>query len=512
MEFINALIHELFDKVEHIEFKETFENVELELNAEVINISSEEKLRAILNKFPDRDKVTIDVTLGADPISLYSGQPDIPEFLKGLSNLKMSLDEGETIKATVSISKKKLNDVLSIYNFAKVFEFLNSLSHVQLLSVFQQIIDTQVCFQCYDMDEELSTKNMHFVPSYSILKKRPVIFDDRMKRLDSIKTNCHYGSSSDFTFLPEDFRLLARSKKFNEFNVLFDKISLFQCIISLFDITSSENDLLFYKLSGYKTINGRLEFKNAQTNSFVEYYDIYEWAYEGGNLSDKIGLARNIVSIHLTDVNSIELKGNPFVSIKSGFEIYLKQNIKQYIEIRNKITDQLLEFNKRANSIVETFTSNFQKSIFTFLSFFASVFVLRILSKGDSANILTPDATILSFGFLAIAVIFLVFSVWELTKQKERFVKSYNNLKERYADLLLEGDIKKILNNDKDYNEDVEFIDQKKQKYIQMWIITLVIFFIVILWLFYISNSTMIFNFFKGCWKFNLRYLLFFVQ
>ena len=33
-------------------------------------------------------------------------------------------------------------------------------------------------------------------------------------------------------------------------------------------------------------------------NKIEEYFEIYKWVYNGGNLNDKIGLARNIISLH----------------------------------------------------------------------------------------------------------------------------------------------------------------------------------------------------------------------
>lgn len=41
------------------------------------------------------------------------------------------------------------------------------------------------------------------------------------------------------------------------------------------------------------------------------------WCYNEGNLIDKIGITRNILSLHLESINNLTLGGNPLFSILS---------------------------------------------------------------------------------------------------------------------------------------------------------------------------------------------------
>lgn len=93
------------------------------------------------------------------------------------------------------------------------------------------------------------------------------------------------------------------------------------------------------------------------------------------------------------------------------------------------ITDQLLDFKNKADKIVESFAGDFKKSLFGFISFFASLIVIQVLSNGNFLNVFTTDITLLSIAFLLISIIFLYASRWELNKQKERYTQSYDNLK-----------------------------------------------------------------------------------
>ena len=299
--------------------------------------------------------------------------------------------------------------------------------------------------------------------------------------IKKIKENCHFGNIEEFPFLPDFFHI---NNPEISHNSITDKLtvlgSLFS-IISLFDITSINENKLFYKLNGYKTFEGNIEINNSFLECSTTYYEIYDWVYSSdGNTTDKIGLVRNILSIYLED-DITKLDKNILVSIKSAYKTYLKENVGKYLEIRNKIFDELSWVSQKSSEIVEKYLSNYQKSIFTFLSFFVSVFIIRVLKTGDFVNVFSKDATILSFAFLVISAIYLCFSKWTLNKEKYRLKRKYLNIKNRYKDLLIDKDIEKILDNDKEFDYEISFINKRHKAYTKLWVITLVILLISIL-------------------------------
>jgi hypothetical protein len=479
-------VNDKFNKI--FESEETFEK---KIIIDELLLPDETALTSAVSELNHRDTLAILIKIGAaETVSFHSQKSKLNDFLVSVTNELADREASDQISIEIKIQKKIKDSLLSIYDLGAFQRYLGELNFLELLTVFETFLknDGYIIFQCFLSVANFSSSSLYFSSNIAEIDLSNIQTAVKRKRNESINTNCHYGNSAELSLIPEDFKLTKRSQS-ADINLLLDRLALIHCIISLFDIRHSNEKGIYYKLNGYKSISNEIDFKSMDVSSLSEYFEIYQWTYEGGNLSDKIGLVRNIISIHLENDKTIELKGQPYASIKSGFEIYLKQNIKQYIDIRNKISDQLLDFSKRANLIVDNFASNFQKSIFAFLSFFASVFVLRVLSKADYKHVLSPDTTILCLTFLGISIVFLIFSTWEIKEQRKRFVLSYSNLKERYQDLLVSGDIEKILNNDRDFNEDLKFIDQKKKKYRQMWIITLVIFFITISILYFLGNS-----------------------
>ncbi len=465
-----------FSKIKEIENDFLFE---IELSSSSIVIPDAENLSNLLTLIPQRDNLLLTIRIGESSASFYSLQNNIVSFLEELSTVVAHRDD-ETISLSITITKNNSLGVISIYDFTIFRCTLESLSITQVLHIFKRAIGNlqSVIFECPSIPNNFQTQTIFFTS-----KAQSIIISDnnRLTRIDKLKQVAHFSELSTCPFLPEDFKIIG-SKSGTSIDDLLERLSFLYSIIYLFDITSISDNTLNYKINGYKSIAGSSDIKNSIPQE--EYFIIYSWVFNGGNLIDKIGLARNIISLHFEIAGMLLLKGNAFQSIQSSYKVYEKQNIKQYIEIRNKISDQLLEYGNRANKIIETFASGFQKSALALITFYVSAFILRVLGSGNFLNVFTPDATVLSIAFLGGSLLYFFVSRWEVKEQRKRFINSYTNMKQRYTDLLDEADIKKILNNDKEFNEDLGFIDQKLKVYSWMWGGILTILFLATLVLF----------------------------
>jgi hypothetical protein len=277
---------------------------------------------------------------------------------------------------------------------------------------------------------------------------------------------------------PLDFELTKQPAS-QKWYFLFGRLALMCSLIRLFDITSDTDTGLSYRLNGYKSINGEINLRASGIATLNEYLQIVHWLYQDGNLTDKIGLARNLISLHITDQSSLALSPFTFASIRSGFDIYLRENIKQYIDIRNKIQDQLLDFNKRATAIIDAFGSGFQKSALAVSTFFGSVLVAKILSGSHYNDVFTYDAYWLNLVFLLVSVGYLIVSYREVESQMTRFQDSYSLMKRRYLDLLTEDDINNILAKDAEQDNNMTYLRQKRRLYLILWIVVIVLIFVV---------------------------------
>lgn len=446
------------------------------------------------NFLQPNDQLTFTVKFGeAEPVSFYSTSPDLADFKTKLE-AEHKYQEGEPITATFTITKGNVESNISIYDLAIFTATLEKLSVAEVFSIFNRVLSktSYVNFNVLNLEKPFNTASIFFK---QVGANAPTqAFADRRKRLDSILSASNYTNIEEHNLTPDDFQIQIESAKHRKLCSLFNNYAVVLSVVYLFDITSLKANELDFKINGYKSIKGKVDAKTLPTNGTKDYFSIYNWVYSGGNLNDKIGLARNIISLHFEISGEIGLKGHPFQSIQSGYKVYEKQNIKQYIEIRNKISDQLLDFNKRANNVVETFASGFQKSSLALITFYFSAITIKVLGNGDFVNVFTLDTTVLSIVFLLGSFLYYLVAKWEVKEQRKRFVDSYTNLKNRYTDLLEKEDIQRILNDDKEFNADVAFIDGKLKNYSNLWKCFLAILLGGTLFLFLTNNLARLFD------------------
>ena len=240
----------------------------------------------------------------------------------------------------------------------------------------------------------------------------------------------------------------------------------------------------------FRTLIGQINIKQLSSidvdiNSCKLIYEIYQWLYLGGNNNDKINIARNIISLNISK-ECLGIDSSAFDSILSNYKIYEKENVKQYIQVRNKLSELLIDLQEKISVIMDSFISDFKKNILTLVSFFISVIVIRVVSKGDFVGGFTNEIIGLSFVFLLISVGLLGYSHWELTKKIELYNKHYCQIKDRYKDVLSTIELEGIFEEcdpQKD-NTNTSFVLKQKKIYSWLWflsILLLLLFLVVVL-------------------------------
>ncbi len=499
MQFAVKFINCFFPNYSQIVASENDKEFTCELEASEFLLKDIANIETAYNFLQSNDQLTFIINFGdAEPVSLYSTSLDFVRFITKLEVEHKYQDE-EPIKATLTITKSKIASNISIYDLDIFTATLEKLSVAEAFVIFNRVLINAsfVNFNVLSLDKPFNTPNIFFTQVGTTIRTQT--FTERRKRLDSILSASNYTNIEEHNLTPDDFQIEIENTKYHKLCLLFKHYAVVFSVIYLFDITSLKANELDFKINGYKSIKGKVGVKALLANGTKEYFNIYNWVYCGGNLNDKIGLARNIISLHFEKNGEIALKGHPLQSIQSSYKVYEKQNINQYIEIRNKISDQLLDFNNRANKVIETFASGFQKSSLALISFYFSAFAIKVLGDGNFVNVFTFDTTVLALVFLLGSFLYYLVAKWEVNEQRKRFVNSYTNLKERYTDLLEKEDIQRILNEDKEFYADIAFIDGKLQNYSNLWKGFLAILLVGTLFLFLTYNLSQLFDTFM--WK-----------
>ncbi|AZI53962.1 hypothetical protein EIB75_01235 [Epilithonimonas vandammei] len=369
------------------------------------------------------------------------------------------LTDTPTLKLTIKVFK--LGNKIIIFNQNVFFETLNKMSLKSILSIFQE-----------------ATKPILIENSFtSIFQKTNIIgYNSNIEVLENkeISIQCLFYNYSEFKFTPENFSL-NNSDNLDDFGKIIQKLHLVYLLIFLFDVSEIKDNNIFLKLKGHKTYDYELDFSTFTTDSINEYRKIYEWIYaDKEKIEDKLGIARNIIGFYLKK-DDIKLDNRAFPSILSANQLYIKGNLTKYLDSRNKIYEQVEQVTNKINASLDTFLGNFQKSVFVFVSFYLTAFVVKIFSKSDVSTAIGKEATLFGIGILLLSVIFLLFSLVVLNSDLKRANEKYNLVKKRFEDILNKDDVEKILNSDSEFKKDIEFYEKRRCRFIILWLSTIII-------------------------------------
>ena len=378
-----------------------------------------------------------------------------------------NIADGEDLTVNFMVFKKGLEVI--IFDEVSFFESIENINLESILKIFNTLFKDGIILKNKKNGFNYSS---NYIGYNQDLKTS---FDTSI----TLSNQCNFNNFSEFKFTPDnfDFEIINHDDKLiNLINKIFQTFIL----IYIFDSSEITKNEIKLKISGFKTIEYNIDFKKLKINSLNTYVKIFQWIYsEKNKVEDKIGITRNILSIYLKDEN-IQIDDSTFNSILSANKTYIKGNISKYIETRNKIHEQIEQVSSKVNTSLEAFYNNFQKSIFVFISFYLTIFVLKVYTKTDIKSVINQEATIMAIGLLLLSFLFLIFSNWILNLEKKRIGEKYENVKERALDLLLEDDIIKILNDDKEYKDELYFLEKRRRIYSGLWIITLIVFLTIL--------------------------------
>lgn len=473
-----------------IECKETWDYIDITTN---IMLSSCPKAEDFLKAIPDvsiRDswefKILDD---GGSTISnRHSKSGNIEEFsdLEAYEDLSISLK--------FYISKSIVNNYLSIYWVSKFNDFLISLPLISLFNTISSNLNNTLLLEC--MNDSVELFHTQSIAIFSKGKEYEVLgIKNRKNRLRQCEGCTHWGTFS-LNLLPED--LYSTTNK-NPFYNVFIMACEYLIAMYLFDYISITTSQLNLKIDGFKNLSYSINVSNMGDSLIDEFtisqlYEVYNWILSGGYTSDKFSIARNILSINL-DSDTLKISSPIIDSIKSNFRIYEKDNVQQYIQLRNDISSLLVDLQTKINDIVDNFSNDFKNNLLVLVSFFTSVIVFGVISDDSPFAYFSNHIIILSWGFIFISLLYWWYSYREINKKIALFDKHYSQIKSRYEALLDAAELNNIFeecNPDK-HGTHSSYLRWQRKHFSILWIVSLSILFIALLTLF-ISNNLNLFT------------------
>ena len=440
-------------KIEKSDINDDLMNTRISKQIEVKQIPDEVEIKRILKDFNKRD--TVEICLkdeSDDSVIVYSNTDNWEDYNKFIEN---NLELETIITLNIIIKKEVSNRRISVYNIDSFFKnFMNNtiLENLEFFN-YRFTFDSSIIFVNYDNDYMFNTSSIIMVNNDKEIIMNQLNRLDLLERCNSVS---NFANNFEYALLPEDFAIIATNMN-NDFIDRLQELKILFSLLYILDYSIIEEKKIKLKLNGYRNNDYVIEFdKFFYIDRYEEFYKIYTWIFQDANEYDKMELTRHVISMFCkyTDILSIDEK--TFLSIKSNYNIYLKKNVDKYIELKKKLTEFIISTSSQINEVISNFISNFEKNIFTFLTFILGTVITNIVSERPLDNILTTDIVIIILVILLGSCVYLTVTIVETYCKFLSYKKNYYNLKDSYKDILNQEDINII------FNSDIEYINNKK--------------------------------------------------
>lgn len=312
----------------------------------------------------------------------------------------------EDFNIRLVIRKKFVNGLLSVYSIEDFGRYLGNSSVGALLDLLWSRFEGGLVFECFDLHKEFGTPSIRFSPRPAAAPLDSIYLDRAARELESTayRENTH-ASGIKALFLPSDFKLGVRSEA-SSVNSFFDRACAALSVMFLANSSGLEkDDTIEYKMVGYKSILGRVDLEDL-IDSLEPLYKIYVWAYSSGGNADKIGLARNVISLHVGDLDKLRDDGEVWNAIQSNYQIYLKGNIAAYLDVKSQIATLLVDTSTKAHSVAQGLVSSFKSGVALVTSFILGVVVVNGVKDSGVEGFFTLPY------FSVLTLILVVISFW----------------------------------------------------------------------------------------------------
>lgn len=475
-------INKILQNIISFKLEENFKMFKIFVNSTSITKLNLSLANELINIKNSRDNFfSFSISINNNDDIIYN--ENLNKFVNEVNNYISNTSSIDNVLLKIEISKIPGNSTLSIYDLETFSDYLYKLKLSQIICNFNELRNENKYIYF-----EIQNINPNFISCTNIICFKSIngifekTFETNIEVIKRRKTICNLLNDESFDFEPDNFMLSESvSEKIDN---IFNRLKIVYSLISIFDVSNIKGNILNLKINGYKNSCFDIDFNNIDITKTISYYDIYKWIYgNDGTISDKAGIARNIISLYLIKSSDICIDSTALSAIKSNYNIYLKKNIEKYLDLKSKVTETLFSINKSINEIYSTITENFLKNIGLFGTFVITAIIMNSFSEKRLSNIFTRDITYISLFLVLVSIVFLVYTIKEVNYKIKNLITTYYRLKIGYKDLLVRKDINDLFNKDRYLKKDLKYIKYKVKIYSFLWIIVTIGFLIVIIFL-----------------------------
>ncbi|MDT2502367.1 hypothetical protein P7D95_16320 [Enterococcus avium] len=470
-------------------------------------------LETLICTMSKRDNITITLHDVYDDekkiISLDEKKSNFIEELESECRLfvkHIELTEEEFFLCDVYLSKslEKQNDkmIISIYCADKFINFLTKTDDLtrklyiqEKLEKYRNYFSEKDCIYFFEMiNDHFKLETSKFIFTDNLNKS---IEETPINETEEISIISEYSNVSFIPFFSPDSFYVRFSDNADELNIEFSKLCLLLSVCYMSNIAILKNEDLEVRLEGQKPIIEKFDFSKLELRDQVvhDFYSIYHWIYANTRgIQERIGIARNIITLFFNGTSIFDNSEIILPSIKSNFEIYLKENVDRYIQVLNNVVILLKDLNRETSEKTAAFSEKFKKNFTSFFTFVISTILFNTLANGNLVNVFTAELTVISFAMLIVSAVYLTISLIEMNDDIKKLDSYYDKNKKYYSSILNDQDIERLFDDDESYDDDKTYMKKQRKLICILWVFSILAFGIT---LFLIGDFSIITGIFK---------------
>lgn len=179
-------------------------------------------------------------------------------------------------------------------------------------------------------------------------------------------------------------------------------------------------DALRFEIKGIHSVVEEYSSQD-QCLSDQNVFDLVSWIYIGGEVFDKIEIARNFLSVQ-NGSGILPVLPETTAAIERNYQIYLTNNVKEYLRAKSELADSLLKYSQHIGESVVGLVGDFKANLVGIASCIGALLIVRQMESPE----LNFFDGIVGEVALVIVLVSLVFGFvsFLLCRQRARFYKT----------------------------------------------------------------------------------------
>lgn len=332
---------------------------------------------------------------------------------------------------------------MSVYDIAALSRYLADSPTQSVAAALATRFGDRLCFECQTDVVRGGTRTIHWVPRGETLALDLVPAEDREQAIALFRESAH----TDLTLAPvtpEDVAIRTPTGM-TEVDAFMRRLAVLVSAAFLANHCWFKGEAFHYRLIGYKVVEGQ-----GQLVDLLPSHDalvrMARWCYSAGGQSDKIGLARNVISIYATSLGDLAGRAEIWHGLMSNYQIYLKHNVENYLALKGRLSDMLMDASARTQTLAGTILDALRNGIYVLLTFVLTVVVVNAVKDMSVTAVFSVPYIIIALIVSGLLTAWVAAAAWHAVREYDSGAEALRMVvRENYGAVLAPEELTRAL-------------------------------------------------------------------